>query len=128
MLIDRVWSARSVNGTLVTPATIASMDPGHVRLNRTKAFVDRYRDYTVLIDGKKVGKIGRGQVQKYPVAAGHHTIRVKVDWTGSKTLGFDVAAGEVREFTCRARPMGLAILELLRSIFQRDRWVILEPS
>ena len=87
-----------------------------------------YRDYTVLLDGQRVGKIAAGQSCEYPLTPGEHTIRLRIDWTGSKTLPFDLGAGETKDFCCRPRPALLAAVEFVRSIVQRDRWIILEAA
>ena len=98
-----------------------------VRLFREHAWQDRYREYIVEIDARRVGTIRGGEVQDFPVGVGDHTVRIKIDWTGSKALDFEAKTGAVCAFSCRPR-LGLAIVEPLLSLFRRDRWVILEPT
>jgi hypothetical protein len=53
---------------------------------------DRGRAYWIKIDGKRVGKLRRGETAKYPVAPGPHTVQARIDWTGSPVLPVDVSA------------------------------------
>jgi len=54
-------------------------------------FRDRARAYRVLVDGVQVGQIRDGQTADFSIPAGHHEIRLKLDWTGSKVLSLDVS-------------------------------------
>jgi hypothetical protein len=111
---------------LAAPAN-QGMNEALVRVVREHAWQDRYREYIVEVDGRRVGKIRGGEVQDFPVRVGEHTVRIKIDWTGSKALDFEAKTGTVCAFSCRPR-LGIAIVELLLSLFRRDRWVILEPA
>jgi hypothetical protein len=96
-----------------------------VRIKRQKAaWRDRGRAYQVIVDGDDVGRIGDDETKDFPVSPGTHTLKLKIDWTGSKEISFSVRHGEVRVFS--SHPFsGPAIIALLRSIFQHDQWVIL---
>jgi hypothetical protein len=52
---------------------------------------DRGRRYRIEIDGTRVGTLGRGETAKYRVAPGSHTVRARIDWTGSPALRVDVS-------------------------------------
>jgi len=53
---------------------------------------DRGRSYRIEIDGRRVGKLRRGESAKYPVPPGRHTVRARIDWTGSPALQVDASA------------------------------------
>jgi hypothetical protein len=53
---------------------------------------DRGRSYRIEIDGRRVGKLRRGETAKYPVTPGTHTVRARIDWTGSPALPVEVSA------------------------------------
>jgi hypothetical protein len=46
--------------------------------------------YKVVIDGEEVGRIGDGDELDIPVSPGEHSLRLKIDWTGSKQLEFSL--------------------------------------
>jgi hypothetical protein len=96
-----------------------------VRIKRKEAaWRDKRRAYKVLIDGAEIGRIRDGETRDFPVSPGQHTVRVKIDWTGSEELTFFARQREVGVFSTHPFT-GLAILALLRSIFQHDRYVVL---
>lgn len=40
---------------------------------------DRHRRYTVLIDNAVVGRLASGDEKEYPVSAGEHRVRLRID-------------------------------------------------
>jgi hypothetical protein len=80
--------------------------------------------YKVVVDGEEVGRIGDGDELDIPVSPGEHSLRLKIDWTGSKQLDFSLKKGEVRVFS--SSPFtGPAFIALPRSFFQHDRYITL---
>lgn len=78
-----------------------------IRVTRLRTgYRDRLRRYRVLVDGLTIGRLRRGESVEVPVSAGRHTVRVKIDWTGSPTEVVDVAEGTTESFECE--PSGLA--------------------
>ena len=67
-------------------------------LNRTSEYVNRLRNYSVYIDGKKVGTLADGETKEFVVTPGHHSIVTKIDWCSSKTITFDLSDDEMKEF------------------------------
>jgi hypothetical protein len=69
---------------------------------------DVLRTYKVVIDGKTVGDIRRGETKTFDVPAGRHEIH----WAKSRNLELDLSSGDVASLTCSARPpnAGLAVL------------------
>ncbi len=89
---------------------------------------DRLRAYTILIDESKVGSVKNGETASVNVEAGHHRLRLKIDWTGSRTIAFDAGDGDVKEFECRPRyPAAMALIALIESAVRHDRWIRLDP-
>jgi hypothetical protein len=52
---------------------------------------DRGRSYRIEIDGERVGKLRRGETARYRVAPGSHTVRARIDWTGSPAIEVDAS-------------------------------------
>jgi hypothetical protein len=61
---------------------------------------DRLIGYRVLIDGRRVAKIGRGQRIEIPVTPGRHVIFLRSIWVGSHFVPFEARAGQVLRFCC----------------------------
>lgn len=99
-----------------------------VRVIRASAvWRDKSRAYKVFIDDFEVGSVGDGETAAFTVEPGEHSLRLRIDWTGSPTRTFSARSGEVTEFSCRPGS-GPEIVQLIRSIFQRDRYVVLERT
>lgn len=69
-----------------------------IRLNRTSAYVNRLRNYSVVIDGQKVGTIADGESKAFDVSPGRHSIVTTIDWCSSPTITFDISDDEVKNF------------------------------
>ena len=109
----------------------ALMAEATLRLTRQLSkWRDRARDYTVVLDGSAIGGIANGTTRQFAISPGDHTLRMKIDWSGSREAQFHVEAGETIEFTCRAADtrLVLAFFWLIKSFFRRDQWVLLERA
>lgn len=79
-------------------------------LHRNRAFVDRFREYKVIIDGEVRGAIKNGGQFACQVEPGTHTLRLTVDWCTSNELSFDTSSNQPNRFTCSANIVGLRFL------------------
>ena len=61
---------------------------------------DRLAGYRVLLDGRKVAKIRRGQRIELPITPGRHVIFLRSIWVGSHFIPFLARAGQVLRFCC----------------------------
>lgn len=77
-------------------------EPGStITLSRAKGGGrDLFRAYKVLVDDIEVAKIRRGRRLSLPVSAGHHTVRLTIDWCSSVPLELDLAPGASAELAC----------------------------
>lgn len=70
-------------------------------VRRSKAWwQDRARKYVVLINGKEVANVPNGGQLELPVEPGTHTVRMKIDWCGSREFNVDVGAEESVTLEC----------------------------
>ncbi|HEX3898998.1 MAG TPA: hypothetical protein VHW74_07480 [Mycobacteriales bacterium] len=99
-----------------------------IRIQReANAYADRRRKYRILVDGEELGAIGRGDTIDIPLDPGRHSVWMRIDWTGSEMATFVLEADETIEFVCRPRyPTAAVVVALLRSIKDRDDWIVLE--
>ena len=100
--------------------------PGVIRLRRKKAsWRNRLAKYSVVIDGRRVGRIADGQELDFSVAPGPHRIKLTSDRIFTSPERFvSVHSGEVAEFI--VGPGGPAI-ESLFIIFRPHRYIRLDP-
>jgi hypothetical protein len=95
---------------------------GVLRITRKRSqWKDRLRAYEVLVDGNEVGRLGNGECRDFELEPGHHTVRLKIDWTGSPERSFSVSAGETVGLHVRAT----AVVALWR-VLSRERYLSLE--
>jgi len=67
---------------------------GEIIVGRPKGYyVAVYRRYRILIDGRKVGALKRGETLRTTVTAGSHTVAARIDWSGSPAVEVNVAPG-----------------------------------
>lgn len=57
--------------------------------------VDLLRSYTLVLDGSRCERIKRGETVAIDVDPGRHTVKARVDWTGSPEREVNVAPGTV---------------------------------
>lgn len=87
----------------------------------------RYRDgirfYRLTVDGEAIGKIAAGGEIVWELASGDHTIRARIDWSGSKPIAFHLAPDETLTF--EVRPAGNALMSVFQ-VVGRTRYLTLE--
>ncbi|HMJ47421.1 MAG TPA: hypothetical protein VK498_08825 [Ferruginibacter sp.] len=69
-----------------------------IRIERTNEYINRWRDYEIYIDGKKIGTISNGETKDFDLAVGEHTLFCKVDWAGSTRITFNIGINEIKTF------------------------------
>jgi hypothetical protein len=75
-----------------------------------RAWTDKSRAYQFLVDGELRGRIQPGQVLSLDIPPGRHWAHVRIDWTGSPRLEFEVAPGEAVHLQVTPRPNPLTVL------------------
>lgn len=87
---------------------------------------DIARDYQVMVDGRSVASIARGQEVRIAIAAGRHTVQMKIDWCTSGELTVDAAVGEEVMLDCggNAKPF----LALLYVTIWKNKYLWLRPA
>ena len=85
---------------------------------------DRWRSYWVMIDGQRVGRLRLGGRLVTAVAAGRHTVQVRIDWTGSRNV--HVFLHEDGEVVLTVHPAGSPFD--IWQVFGNDKWLTLRVS
>jgi hypothetical protein len=68
----------------------------------SNSWVDRGRQYSVIIDGQVVGKVKPGERVRFGVPAGEREIFLKIDWAKSKSFRANLAPGQTIVLNCGA--------------------------
>jgi hypothetical protein len=67
---------------------------GEITVERpTGYYVAVYRRYRILVDGREVGAVKRGETLRTTVAAGRHTVSASIDRSGSPAVEVNVPPG-----------------------------------
>jgi hypothetical protein len=69
-------------------------------IRRGSTYVDRLRAYKVVVDRVAVATVRDGQSVAVPITPGRHSLRMRIDWTGSGEVEFDARPGEKVAFEC----------------------------
>lgn len=94
---------------------------------RDTSIPDAFRAYSVRLDGKEIGDLKPGQSLAVDVAPGTHTLALKIDWCGSKTVEFD-GGSEVR-YAARSNLTGLRmLLGIFYVLFLKDEYLVLQQA
>jgi hypothetical protein len=91
-----------------------------IQITRKNGWVDRFRAYTVWIDGANVGKIRAGQNSAFEVEPGEHKIQLRIDWCGSRIV--ELTAGK-KPAILECRHGIFPGLQLLALVFAPRRWI-----
>lgn len=73
-----------------------------IRLERKSEYINRAREYTIILDGNTVGTISNGETKDFTITKGTHTIRAKIDWCSSPDFNLEIEENE----TCNLRVGG----------------------
>src|SRR5690606_34854205 len=65
-----------------------------VTIVRKKEFINIFRNYTIVIDGKKAGKVAWGTSKVFHLPTGEHTIQAGVDWCLTPAMDVRVRENE----------------------------------
>jgi hypothetical protein len=78
-------------------------------VSRDSGYADRLRSYSVVVDGRKIGKIANGETKSFPIDPGEHTLKLKIAWCGSNTIHFDADTSQTVDFQCASSLRGWKI-------------------
>ncbi|QHW29646.1 hypothetical protein GZH47_01540 [Paenibacillus rhizovicinus] len=65
-----------------------------IEIARKSQWVNRIREYTILLNDVRVGAIKDGENVRIDIEPGQHELQLTIDWCGSARLPFTIAEGE----------------------------------
>ncbi|WP_143069774.1 hypothetical protein [Hymenobacter actinosclerus] len=69
-----------------------------VKIEREKAYFNKFKKYKIVIDGMEAGEIVDGKLVEFTVEPGIHSMIAKVSWCSSSEVQFEVKEGNTRKF------------------------------
>ena len=81
-----------------------------LKINRVSAYADKIRAYHLILDGKKIKKIGNGETVDLVVQPGNHELFLKIDWCRSNKIAFSISEGQTKTFNCGPSLTGINLL------------------
>lgn len=88
------------------------------------AWADRFRAYTLLIDGAPGGTIKHGETLEVELSAGDHRVQMQIDWCHSRALTVNGAS----DVDLRCRANANPFLALLYITMWADDYIRLERA
>ena len=89
---------------------------GKLEINRTPQPYYRFRSYSILLNGKKVGKIKEGETAEFTLAPRIYAIGVRIDWIKSEKYQVEIEAGKTKTLLIGNKPFKKWKLYSLRGI------------
>lgn len=90
-----------------------------LHIQRSREYINKLRNYVIVLDGKKVGKIADGENKEFELTPGVHTLKFTIDWTSSKEETFTINEGESKTFAVSGfkgarwmMPLGLVLIAI----------------
>ncbi len=68
-------------------------------IKRTSEFNNRFRNYQLFVDDKKIGTIENGQTKEFETTPGQHTLVAKIDWCSSPETSLTLNETDKKELT-----------------------------
>lgn len=65
-------------------------------INRKSEWVNKRRDYKILIDGTEAGKLANGGSEEFTITPGIHKVQCKINWCSSPELELEIKDGETK--------------------------------
>lgn len=76
-----------------------------IKIRRRRALVERYRNFSIYLDGEKLTNIKNGELLSIDIPPGRHLLVAKIDWNTSNSILFNIEEGEILQFKVRPRTM-----------------------
>jgi len=100
-----------------------------LKVTRDTGYADLLRAYAVMLDGKKIGELKNGESKSFQISPGPHSISMKIDWCGSKTLQFQSVETEPAAFKVSSNLRGLRLLiGFWYILFDQSSYLAIERS
>lgn len=84
-----------------------------IKIQRTSEYNNKLRDFSIYVDGNKVGTIVDGEVKEFTTTPGTHVVTAKIDWCSSQNVSVEVEDHKVATLEVGGFKFGNWILPLV---------------
>jgi hypothetical protein len=67
-----------------------------LKVIRTSEYNNKFRDFQIYVNGKKIGSIADGEEKLFEVTSGVHNIRAKIDWCSSPQISININQDDIK--------------------------------
>lgn len=96
-----------------------------IRITRTSQYANKFRAYSIRIDGVKTGKIKDGETFTHAVAPGKHIVQARIDWCRTKPIQVAVESGGQVNLEVGCYTAGWRLVFALFDVIWPGRWLFL---
>ena len=82
-------------------------------IKRKTNYTSYFRNYQIILDGKKIGTIKNGETKEFVTTSGQHHIQSKVDWYSSPELSLTLSEEDKKEIIIGDSEYGRLLLVVL---------------
>lgn len=76
-----------------------------INIRRNNSIIERYRNFTMYLDGEKLVSIKNGETLAMNIPPGKHILIAKIDWNTSNCVIFTLEEGDCIQFVVRTHGM-----------------------
>jgi hypothetical protein len=100
-----------------------------INVKREGQYPDYLRKYKIVLDGKELDTLSRGEEKEFEINPGKHKIQLKIDWCKSNIIEFETKKNEKLKFLCGSNLKGLKLfLGLLYATIWRNEYLYIEQE
>jgi hypothetical protein len=94
-------------------------------VRRDRGWVDRFRNYKIVVDGSEIGRLAEGDLLRQEIATGSHVIEARIDWCGSQPLEFEASSEDLTVLVANATQDGGVLSTIYFLAFKRRNYLCL---
>lgn len=96
-------------------------------ITRRSSFYDKFRSYTIYVNGEKYAKIGNNSKTEIDLPAGEYEIYLSIDWCKSNKLSINIEENQNIYLECYPRKKGKFPLKKIFSFLNNtDDYIVLD--
>lgn len=96
-------------------------------IKRQGEFRSVFNDFHIILDGKNVGTISKGQTKEFKVVSGQHELKAEIAWCSSPMVSFTVSEDEKKEYIVQVdefNKLTVLFTTLVIGVFMVVNWIL----
>ena len=96
-------------------------------ITRRSSFYDKFRSYTIYVNGEKCAKIGNNSKTEIDLPVGEYEIYLSIDWCKSNKLSINIEENQNIYLECYPRKKGkFKIKKIFSFLNNADDYIVLD--